>query len=168
MKKLKSGMCGKTIDAGELAIEVQKWFDQNDYPRRGEHMSCLVLQQIMQRMLREQEQQEAGGPEETVAWTQRRLTGIYSHVVAMMELCDGSIGAMVFLRELEIQKLKDFYKYLRALDDAGIYDDDLYTLWSTCCGRDTKKAAKLIEDYINGVILDDELHDLINQNKRMG
>ena len=142
------------IDAGILAEAVQQWFDDNNYQRREGKMSSVVLQRIMTRIIKEQEGQVKKEETESgiiMDGSENRLEGIYDEEDAICAMSGEDVGAKVFLQELRIQERKEFsFCFLRALDDIGLYEKDLYTFWNSCCSRNIRKAAELIVMFTEG------------------
>lgn len=159
------------IEASRLMKRINDYFDFNCWPKREGHLSSVQTRMLIRQELQAEESRKAAEqkeeePEEEIrTLSENRLRGKYSRQVHILELCEGSIGARVFLQNLEAIERGEIDLFLRALDDAGIYEDDLYDLWDTCCERDTHRTAKTIRLYMDGITDEVTLHRWIREKK---
>lgn len=164
------------IRTSSLMDRISKETKKNGWKKRQIAFSAWDIRILVQKEIRAEIEREDGGklpeePEEetTVPETasEQKLRGIYDREQEMLALCNESIGAMVFLRDLEVMKLREIDLYLRALDDAGIYEDELYQLWDGCCDRDAQKAADVIRLYMDELATEEDLHIWIREKKQI-
>jgi hypothetical protein len=82
------------------------------------------------------------------------------------KMCDGNPYCMMVLKEL-LQKTKhddspNGLGYIYYLDSIGIYGKHAYTLWNTCCSRDTEKMELVLLNHRAGQLSTEELHATID------
>lgn len=163
------------IQAEELMERVRKYFEFNNWPKREGHLSTMQVRALIWQELKAEEERRTAAQENededveesAQTFSQNKLQGIYSREAHMLELCNGSIGAKFFLSHLEAIERGEIDLFLRALDDAGIYEDDLYDLWDSCCNRDPKRAADAIRLYMDGITDAAKMHEWIREKKKI-
>lgn len=164
------------IRTSSLMDRIGQEAKKNGWKKRQIAFSAADIRVLVQKEARAERARENGGelPEEPEGEaavpetaSEQKLRGIYDREQEMLALSNGSIGTMVFLRDLEVMKLREIDLYLRALDDAGIYEDELFRLWDECCDRDVQKAADVIRLFMDELATEEDLHTWIREKKQI-
>lgn len=62
------------------------------------------------------------------------------------DIAEGNPGALTFIMQAYEESLGMAELGFQRMRDNGILGDKLYMIWNDCCGRDTKKAVKVINE----------------------
>lgn len=64
-----------------------------------------------------------------------------------LDLCEGNPGAITFMVEAYAKELAKAEIAFQRMRDNGIRGDKLYMIWNDCCGRNTKKALRIMREH---------------------